>query len=97
LLLKISDPRNHELHQQIILYKLNFLIPLSLIRSTRLILKYARKFIAGFISVPSFAIGKLAIFPPKNLLIEERTLVEQDRFEVMSDMKSAQYKNKTKK
>ncbi len=63
---------------------------MSLTKSIRLTLKYVRRFIAGFASVPTFALGKNDKFPFDN----NRTGLEQDRYEVALDAELAQFKQK---
>jgi len=63
---------------------------LSLVKSTRLALKYIRRFIAGFASVPTFALGKAKNFP----FAQNRFALEQDKYEVTSDRDLANFKQK---
>lgn len=63
---------------------------MSLTRSIRLALKYTRRFIAGFISVPTFALGKIRKYP----FAEISFALEQDRREITSDRESATFKLK---
>ena len=63
---------------------------MPLIKSTRIALKHLRRFIAGFVSVSTFApifMGKITDFPfAQNL--------EQDSYELASDQDSATFKQK---
>lgn len=63
---------------------------MSLIKSTRLALKYVRRFIAGFVSVPTFALGKIKEFP----FAENNYGLEQDKRELKSDEELANFKQK---
>jgi hypothetical protein len=63
---------------------------LSFVKSTRLALKYVRRFIAGFASVPTFALGRIKKFP----FAEEHYALGQDRYEVASDNELAAFKLK---
>ena len=71
-------------------YKFKFLNSLSFVRSTRLALKHVRRFIAGFASVPTFALGRIKKFP----FAEEHYALGQDRYEVASDNELAAFKLK---
>jgi hypothetical protein len=61
---------------------------MSLVRSIRLTLKYVRRFIAGFASVPTFAFGKMRKFP----FAEHFYALEQDKREVASDIETTSFK-----
>lgn len=63
---------------------------MSLIRSTRLALKYVRRFIAGFASIPTFAFGRIKRFP----FAENINALEQDKYEIASDLEVAAFKLK---
>lgn len=63
---------------------------MSLIRSTRLALKYVRRFIAGFASTTSFAFGRIKRFP----FAESINALEQDKYEIASDLEVATFKLK---
>jgi hypothetical protein len=63
---------------------------LSLIKSTRLALKHVRRFIAGFASVPTFAISRIKTFP----FAGDNIGLQQDKYEVASDRELAAFKSK---
>jgi hypothetical protein len=63
---------------------------MSLVKSVRLTLKYVRRFIAGFASVPTFAFGRIKKFP----FAENFYALEQDKREVESDIETTSFKQK---
>jgi hypothetical protein len=63
---------------------------MSFVRSVRLTLKYVRRFIAGFVSVPTFALGNIKEFP----FAESFFALKQDKRELASDNDRASFKLK---
>jgi hypothetical protein len=53
-------------------------------------LKYVRRFIAGFASVPTLALARAKGFP----FAQDRFALEQDKYEVTSDRELATFKQK---
>lgn len=49
-----------------------------------------RRFVAGFASVPTFALGRAKNFP----FAQDRFALEQDKYEVISDSELATFKQK---
>lgn len=60
------------------------------LRSVRLALKFVRRFIAGFASVPTFTVRKINKYP----FAEYPFCLEQDRLEILSDREAALLKIK---
>jgi hypothetical protein len=63
---------------------------MSFTKSTRLALKYLRRFVAGFVSIPSFALVKITDFPFE----KDIYALKQDRYEIASDADLANFKLK---
>jgi hypothetical protein len=60
------------------------------VKSVRIALKYVRRFVAGFASVPTFALGRIKEIP----FAEHPFALGQDRREIMSDNDLASFKLK---